>query len=79
MDIFFRTKKKIVKMNDKLEVEGKENDYLTTSSLNGESKDILGHYNSEARAMEILDRIEGILDKVIASDKEAAFINIESD
>ena len=56
MDMFFKTKKSIIKMKDKIEIEGKDNSYLTTSSLNGEEKCVLAHYSCKEQALEILDK-----------------------
>lgn len=74
--MFFRTKRTLVKMKDKVEVE--RSNYLTTSSLGGEEKCILAQYNSEQRAMEILNKIDDILDKAITDNKSAISINIPS-
>ena len=79
MDMFFRTKKSLVKMKDKVEVTGKDGKYLTTSSLNGEETCILGKYSNEQKALEILDRIDAILDKAIKENSNNVSINIPSD
>ena len=79
MDMFFRTKKSLVKMKDKVEVAGKDGKYLTTSSLNGEETCILAQYSSEQKALEILDRIDAILDKAIKENTNNVSINIPSD
>ena len=78
MDMFFKTKKSIIKMKDKIEIEGKDNSYLTTSSLNGEEKCVLAHYSCKEQAREILDKIDKILDKAIANNSNAISIEIPS-
>lgn len=76
MDIYFRIKKGIIRMRDKIEVEsiGRKS-YITTSSLNGQEKVALGEYKTEDKAIEILNKIEELIDKAIISNKEAVFIN----
>jgi hypothetical protein len=76
MDIFFRTDKSLIKMKDKIEVEGKN--YLTTSSLNGQEKIILGQYETYEKAISILNKIDDILDKAIEKDANSVSININS-
>lgn len=77
MDIFFRTEKALVKMKDKVEVE--RGGYLTTSSLNGQEKYPIVHYDNEKRAIEILDKIDNILDKAIQENANTISIAIPSD
>lgn len=74
MDIFFRTDKSLIKMKDKVEVEGKN--YLTTSSLNGQEKVVLGKYETINRALSILDNIDNLLDKAIENNHSSISINI---
>ena len=74
MDIFFRTSKSLVKMKDKVDVE--RGGYLTTSSLGGKEKYPLAKYENEQKAMEILDRIDNILDKAIKENKSTLSINL---
>lgn len=76
MDIFFRTKKSLVKMKDKVEVEGKN--YLTTSSLDGKEKCVLSQYDSNEKALAILNQIDQILDKAIKEKTQAISVNISS-
>lgn len=79
--MFFRTKKSLVRMRDKIEIEGRKGNeqYLTTSNLNGEDKCILGRYEREQRALEILDRIDKILDEAIKENRNTVSINIPSE
>lgn len=77
MDIFFRTKNQLVKMKDKLGVE--RDGYLTTSSLGGQEKYPLIKYENEKKAMEILDRIDEIIDKAIKENANTISIDISSD
>lgn len=81
MDMFFRTKKSLIKMKDKVEVEviGKDKNYLITSSLNGQETCILGQYSCEQKALEILNRIDELLDKAIKENANNISINIPSD
>lgn len=74
MDIFFRTDKSLIKMKDKVEVEGKN--YLTTSSLNGQEKVVLGKYETINRTLSILDNIDKLLDKAIENNHSSISINI---
>ncbi len=77
MDIFFRTNTSLVKMKDKLDVE--RGGYLTTSSLGGQEKYPLARYENEQKAMEILDRIDNILDKAIKENKTTLSINLPAE
>lgn len=77
MDMFFRIGKGIVKMKDKVEVEDRPNkSYVTTSSLNGREKTILGEYETTEKALEIINRIDELLDKAISDNKNAISIQI---
>lgn len=77
MDIFFRTKKSLIKMGDKVEVE--KHNYLTTSSLSGNDKVVLGKYESVDRAISILNNIDEVLDKAITQERNTISINIPSE
>ena len=79
MDMFFKTKKSLVRMKDKVEIEGRDSKYLTTSSLNGQEKCILAEYKSEQRALEILDKIDTLLDRAIKDNVNNISINIPTD
>ena len=76
MVMFFRTEKSLIRMKDKINVEGKDNSYLTTSSLNGQEKCVLAHYKSEKKAIEILNRIDNLLDRAIKDNLNTISINI---
>ena len=55
MEIYFKTEKSIIKMNDVLEVNGK---YLVMATLDRTRQCALGEYHSQERAQEILNSIE---------------------
>lgn len=77
MDMFFRIKKGLVRMRDKVEVEKVGNkSYLTTSSLNGQEKTVLGEYETVDKALKILNRIDEMLDRAIRDNKGAISIEI---
>lgn len=73
MDIFFRTQKSIIKMNDILEVNGK---YLTVASLDRKMQCVLGQYKTEKRAQEILEKIDYVIDTRIKEDTPTLIIAI---
>lgn len=77
MDIFFRTNKSLVKMKDKINIE--RGGYLTTSSLGGQEKYPLARYENEEKAIEILNRIDSILDKAISKNANSVSINLPED
>lgn len=80
MDIFFRTKKGIIRMRDKIEVENRSNkSYITTSSLNGQEKVVLGEYETQEKALEALDKIDELIDKMIKSDKNVISIEMSKE
>lgn len=77
MDMFFKIGKGIVRMKDKIEVEDRLNkSYLTTSSLNGREKTVLGEYETTEKALEIINKIDEILDRAIKDNKTAISIEI---
>ena len=73
MEIYFRTKKTIVKMNDILEAEGK---FLVMSSLDRKSRAVLETYSSEERAKQILDMIDSILTRKCKSEEKILIIEV---
>ena len=77
MDIFFRTNNSLVKMKDKINIE--RGGYLTTSSLGGQEKYPLARYENEEKAMEILNKIDNILDKAISKNANSVSINLPED
>lgn len=77
MDIFLRNEDKLVRMNDKIEIN--RDRYLVTSSLDGKNLCVLGEYKTHERALEILNRIDNILDKAIAKNANTVSISIPSD
>lgn len=73
MDIYFRTEKSIIRMNDILEVNSR---YLTTASLDRKKQCVLGQYKSEKRAQEILEKIDYVIDTRIKEDSPTLIIAI---
>ena len=60
MEIFLRTEKSIIKMNDILEVNGK---YLVMSTLDRTRQCVLGQYKEEGRTKQVLDSIDSVITK----------------
>lgn len=73
MDIYFKTDKSIIKMKDRIDIEGK---YITTSSIDQKEKAILEKYTSEKEAKEIFDNIIEIIDRCFNKDFKNILIDI---
>lgn len=73
MDIYFRTDKSIVRMNDVLEVNGK---YLVMATLDRTRQCVLGEYHSQERAQEILEKIDYVIDTRIKEESPTLIIAI---
>lgn len=73
MEIYFKTDKSIIKMKDRIDIEGK---YITTSSIDQKEKAILEKYTSEKEAKEIFDNIIEIIDRCFKKDFKNILIDI---
>ena len=73
MEIFFRTKNTIVKMNDILEAQGK---FLVMSSLDRKAQAVLEMYSSDERAKQVLDMIDSILTRKCKGEEKILIIEI---
>lgn len=75
MDIFFRKEKELIKMQDNIKVGGTDNKYLVTSTLTGKER-VLAKFETEKEVINILDKIDMILDKAINDNKKAVSIRM---
>lgn len=73
MEIFFRTEKTIVKMNDILEAQGK---FLVMSSLDRKAQAVLEIYSSDERAKQVLDMIDSILTRKCKGEEKILIIEV---
>lgn len=73
MDIYFRTEKSIIRMNDILEARGK---YLVNASLDRKEQCVLGEFESEEIAKKILEKIDYIIDAKIKENTPALIVAI---
>lgn len=73
MDIYFRTQKTIVKMNDILESQGK---FLVMSSLDRKAQAVLEIYSSDERAKQVLDMIDSILTRKSKNEEKILIIEV---
>lgn len=73
MDIFFRTEKGIIRMGEKLQAE---RGYLTTSGLDGKDKYALINYGNDEKVLEILNKIDEILDKALKENVSGISIDL---
>ena len=73
MDIYFRTDKSIVKMNDILEAQGK---FLVMSSLDRKAQAVLEIYRNEQRTKDVLDMIDSILTRKGKSEEKILIIEV---
>lgn len=77
MDVYFRTEKSLIKMNDRLDVDCKGR--LYTSDLDLKKVSPIAKYTNIDRALEILNRIDELLDKAITENKAAISVRIPSE
>lgn len=73
MDIYFKTEKSIIKMKDILEARGK---YLVNASLDRKEQCVLGEFESEENAQNILEKIDYVIDAKIKENAPALIIAI---
>lgn len=73
MEIYFRTAKSIVKMNNVLEVNGK---YLVMATLDRTRQCVLAEYKTEQRTKEVLDMIDSILTRKCKSEEKILIIEV---
>ena len=73
MEIYFRTEKSIIKMNDVLELNGK---YLVMATLDRTRQCVLAQYATEERTKEVLDLIDSILTRKRESEEKILIIEI---
>ena len=73
MEIFFRTDKSIVKMNDILEARG---EFLVMSSLDRKAQAVLEIYSSDERTKQVLDMIDSILTRKCKGEEKILIIEV---
>ena len=73
MEIYFKTDKSIIKMKERIDLEG---EYLTTSSIDQKEKAILKKYENEEISKESFRRLISIIDSEIRKDAKNLFIEI---
>lgn len=73
MDIYFRTDKSIVKMNDILEVTG---NFLVVASLDRTKQCVLMKYSSAERAQEVLNNIDIVISGMKAEMRKTIIIEV---
>lgn len=73
MDIYFRTDKTIVKMNDILEVTG---NFLVVSSLDRTKQCVLMKYSSVERAQEVLNNIDIVISGMKVEMRKTIIIEV---
>ena len=73
MEIYLRTEKSIIKMNDVLEINGK---YLVMATLDRTKQCVLAQYQSEDRTRQVLDSIDSILTRKCKDEEKILIIEI---
>lgn len=73
MEVYFKTDKSIIKMKERIDLEG---EYLTTSSIDQKEKAILKKYENEEISKEAFRRLISIIDSEIRKDAKNLFIEI---